>query len=748
VATDGNTITNNSVITAGTNGAGISVGDNNTIANAGSIIVGDGFGSYGIAASFNNTIVNSGSIVIGQGGIGLAADANSALPAAPSITNSGTVTVGDFGIGIIVTDFHNVLNSGRITVGQAGYGIQTGDNNLITNTGTIVVDSLSSGVQFDGINNTLNNSGTIKAINDAYSIDACACTAINNNFNNLSGGTLDGYVNVDGVGNTLTNSGVITVTDPGTALVGYPTFLIANQSLSGAGNNFVQTTSGTLALRMNNTGLIDNLSADAIIAGGTLKVMLQAGQLYQNSTISGTAVGLTVYGAGTLGNTITTRFDAFATSSVFFTATPIYDTGDASAYTSLNLQLDRTPFGSVPGSTPTQQSVGNALEQGYSPSLDPNSTIGQFYANLLAASSLGVLDQLSGAGTSAAQNAAFSSGALFGGAMMQQGLSWLSGSGGGFGTTFGGLPYAAPANRLANHPGADAFAAMQPQPGRWRVWGAGFGATRSIDGQNGSSEDQRINAGGGAFGVDREIARDLLLGFAVGASGSTYSVSGLSTSGRSDAGHVGVYALKTFGASYLAATLYYAHAANKSDRTITGIGATEYAKGSFDSDQLGGRVEFGWRHALKSYTLTPFVAVEPAVLWQQGYSEASTTGTGAPGILGLTYQSNRVTSFPAFLGAQIDGRYALDGGHTVSPFARLSWVHEFETARNIRASFITLPGGSFIAEGARASENALRLEAGATLSLSDKASLFASVNGEWSNTTTSVAGLGGLRLGW
>lgn len=748
---DNNTVVNDGRIIAGDNALGISVNNGNTVTNRGTVTVGDG--STGINACCDNVIVNSGTINAGDtGSFGIYVTDNS------RVTNSGTINVGATSYGIMAVGngapSGAILNTGTINA-LGGFGIGALTNYTVTNSGTINAGADGTGVQVDG-GNTLVNNGTINfsgTLGMGISLNAFADTTVNTVTNNgsilgtgqttaifgdsnnviINNGTVQGAILLTGFNNTLTNRGTLMAAD-----LSLTTF-VGNI----IGGTLINDPSGTIAIRVSPT-LNDFYVADNVaLNGGRLHIVVMPA-LYGTTTVYSTATTgsapINACGCGSL----TGAFGTVTSSSPFFTAT-----ADYSSTVAVDVTLTRLGFGSVPGATPTQQSVGNVLESGYSPSLDPNSTLGQFYANLLTTTSLGILDQLSGAGTAATQNAAFSSGALFGGVMMQQSLSWLSGSSGGFGTTFGGLPYAAPtADRFANRPGADAFAAMQPQPGRWRVWGSGFGATRSVDGQNGSSADQRINAGGGVFGVDREIAPDLLLGFAVGASKSTYSVSGLSTSGRSDAGHVGVYALKTFGATYLAATLNYAHAANKTDRTITGLGATEYAKGSFGSDQLGGRVEFGWRHTLKSYTVTPFLAIEPAVLWQQGYSETSTTGTGAPGILGLTYQSNRVTSFPAFLGVQIDGRYALDGGRTVSPFARVSWVHEFDTSRNIRASFITLPGGSFIAEGARASENALRLEAGATLSLSDKASLFASVNSEWSNTTSSVAGLGGLRLGW
>ena len=52
---------------------------------------------------------------------------------------------------------------------------------------------------------------------------------------------------------------------------------------------------------------------------------------------------------------------------------------------------------------------------------------------------------------------------------------------------------------------------------------------------------------------------------------------------------------------------------------------------------------------------------EGSTLWERGFTESSTTG-GLPGILGLTYQSQTVTSLPTFLGVQFDTRLALANG--------------------------------------------------------------------------------------
>jgi len=248
--------------------------------------------------------------------------------------------------------------------------------------------------------------------------------------------------------------------------------------------------------------------------------------------------------------------------------------------------------------------------------------------------------------------------------------------------------------------------------------------------------------------VDNQIGADLLLGFAAGGSGSTFSVSSLSTSGRVDGGHLGLYAIKSFGAAYMAATLGYARLDNKTDRTITGVGSTENATGSFASDQLSGRLELGWQRKFDGYSITPFVAVAPAALWQHAYSETSTVAGGGTGVLGLNYRSNTVTSLPTFLGAQLDTRYVLAGGQTLSPFARAAWVHEFEPDRQIQASFISAPSAAFTVDGARASPNAVRIDTGAALALNRGASLFANLTGEYSERSRTYAAVGGAKLTW
>ena len=140
--------------------------------------------------------------------------------------------------------------------------------------------------------------------------------------------------------------------------------------------------------------------------------------------------------------------------------------------------------------------------------------------------------------------------------------------------------------------------------------------------------------------------------------------------------------MATWGALYAAGLLSYSRFDNWTTRTIAGIGPTETATGSFASDLLGARLEIGRTYALPGVNITPFAALQGSTLWERGFTESSTTG-GLPGILGLTYQSQTVTSLPTFLGVQFDTRWARANGTVWSPFVRAAWVHEFSPDRSI-----------------------------------------------------------------
>ena len=747
---DNNTVVNNGFMQAGINSTAIFLDSNGAVTNNGTIQLGNSFSTAidvldnvnifnggwivapagsdpvtAIRAEDSNTIQNNGWIVL-PGTHAIAIDVRDSN----QVVNNGTISVGDNGVGIKARDNSpNIMNNGTIIVGSgadAG-GIVLRDSNIAINNGTIITGAGATAVALR-FNNVFTNNGSLQAGALGYAIFPSAGlfqVDVNTITNN---GTIDGRILLPGGTNTVTNSGLLTITNPGTP-VGTLADLFSAFAISG---DYIQTATGTLAIRVtpDNT-VFDRLGVDTATLAGTLRAVVQPG-LYGQTTVY---PGVVTTSCGCVGN-----FDRAVSSSPFFTASTAID------FTDVDLTLTRIAFNAVPNLTPNQLAVANALQGAYSTNLTGSAAT--FFGNLLAATSVNVLDQLSGQGTTAVQTASLNTGALFNTTMQNQAL--LGGSAGGTSITVPSSQYA----ESRRPRGQEAFASLAPtaeppadQAGRWRVWTLGFGASRSVDGTASLGiANQTMRNYGGALGADYRIGSDLLVGFSAGGSEASVSVPTLSTNGQITAGHLGVYGVKTWGPLYGAATVSYARLDNSTTRNIVGIGPSETATGRFAGDQLSGRFELGWKQALATMTLTPFVAIEPAALWAHSYTESSTLAGGGAGILGLHFAAHTTTSLPTFLGMQVDTRAVLSNGTVLTPYARASWIHEFLPDRSVTATFVNVATATFSVDGARAASDAARLDAGTKLAIGSGASLFANLSGEWSGISQSYAAAAGFQL--
>jgi outer membrane autotransporter protein len=441
-----------------------------------------------------------------------------------------------------------------------------------------------------------------------------------------------------------------------------------------------------------------------------------------------------------------TQFATFLTNSPAITANLSYTATDVI----LNLMSGFTGTG---GLTRNQTAVANALDSAFNThGIGLTGLLGLSAGQLPAA-----FDALSGEGTSATQETAFGAGNVFTTLMMDQGAFWRSGaSDDPHGVTYGSLPLnfapekaqPAPFNALPFN-GRPSNAPAPAFEQRWRGWAAGFDSNSSLRGEADSgSATQSRRTGGGAAGIDYQVNPNLLIGAAAGGSSSSFSVPDRATSGNLDGAHLGTYGVARRGSWYAAGTLALSAFDNRISRTIAGVGTSELVTGRFGSDLVSGRFELGWTRRFNGFSVTPFAAVQVSELWQRGYTETGTQLGGAAGVNGLSYAARDVSSLPTFLGAQLDSRVVLANGMVWSPFARLSWVHEFEPTRDITASFIALPGSSFSVDGPRAVSDAARVDLGSKLAISQNAALFGSFDGEFSDRSRSYTGKGGFRTSW
>jgi hypothetical protein len=78
----------------------------------------------------------------------------------------------------------------------------------------------------------------------------------------------------------------------------------------------------------------------------------------------------------------------------------------------------------------------------------------------------------------------------------------------------------------------------------------------------------------------------------------------------------------------------------------------------------------------------------------------------------------------------------------------LAWAHDYDTDRNIGATFQTLPGASFVVNGAAPAPDSALTTASVEMKWLNHWSAGATFEGEFSNVTTSYAGKGVVRYVW
>jgi len=79
---------------------------------------------------------------------------------------------------------------------------------------------------------------------------------------------------------------------------------------------------------------------------------------------------------------------------------------------------------------------------------------------------------------------------------------------------------------------------------------------------------------------------------------------------------------------------------------------------------------------------------------------------------------------------------------------RAAWAHDFNPDRSITPTFQTLPGASFVVNGARHAPDSALVTASAEMKWLNGFSLAGTFEGEFSDVTTSYAGKGVVRYAW
>ena len=700
-AASGTTLTNSGTIRGGAGGAsgpGFTFGG---VGLGGAAIVGAGL-----------TVINSGAIEGGQccGGDGLQANA---------ITFTG-------GINILE------LQAGANMLGNA-VAFSTADTFRLGGTANASLDVFFIGRQYRGFGNfqkTGSSIWTLTGTNNAvmpWAINAGTlavnATMVNSIMTANSGGTLAG---TGTVGTAQINAGGIFA--PGSGAPG--------SSMAVAGTLAFQSAALYLVQINPTTASFANVTGAAALGGATVNASFAAGTYVAKQYTILTAGSVN----GMFGAVVNTNLPAGFTSSLSYDAKDVF----------LNLAIGFAPPGGANGN---QQNVINALTNFF----NANGGIPAVFGSLTPAG----LTQASGETATGSQQTTFDAMTQFLGLLTDP---FIDGRGDSATGGAGATPFAeeddsarayAANGKARSKSERDAYAAIYrkapamavPFVPSWSVWAAAFGGSQTTDGNavlGSNTATGRI--AGSAVGADYRFSPFTIAGFALAGGGTNFSIANALATGRSDLFQAGAFVRHTVGPAYISAALAYGWQDITTDRTVT-IAGVDQLRAKFNANAFSGRVEGGYRLVtpwMSGIGITPYAAGQFTTFDLPAYAEQAIVGANT---FALAYGAKSVTASRSELGIRTDKSFAVqDGIFTLR--GRFAWAHDFNTDRNIAATFQTLPGASFVVNGAAQAHDAALTTASAEMKWRNGFSLAATFEGEFSDVTRSYAGKGVVRYTW
>jgi autotransporter-associated beta strand protein len=647
---------------------------------------------------------------------------------------------------------------GRITAGSIeGNGliyIGGGDTVLGTPANTLVVGTNNLSTEFSGVIADNNPCGCTSGPASLEKVGTGTLTLSGINtytgLTQVSGGTLlvTGSIasspmvivdNILGNGATLGGTGTVGevfLSNGATLAPGLPTALgtlTVNDELLFCNCTFynVKVTSGSSDL----TQVVSTGGPALASLEGTVRVASLDNTYKFNSPYKIlTAAGGFDFGGGA------TRFDSLVTPTGI-NGVLSYTTTD------VNLTL-MSALGQLSGLNINQRNVANALDGAFN-SGGISGALGAIFNGNVPLN----LTQVSGETATGSQQATFDAMNLFLSLMTDPFVTGRSGVGGSTGATpfadeSGANAYAA--NRVGT--AHDAFAKFVTKADvarndlfdpRWSVWGSAYGGGSNTSG-NGmlGSQSATARAFGFAAGADYRISPDTLVGFALAGGGTNFSVAGFGT-GRSDLFQAGAFVRRNFGAAYVTAAAAYGWQDVTTDRTVT-VAGVDRLRAEFNANAWSGRIEGGYRYATPWMGITPYAAGQFTTYSLPAYAEQVLSGAGT---FALNYAAKDVTASRTEFGVRTDKSFAMQNA-ILTLRGRAAWAHDFNTDRNVTALFQTLPGASFVVNGAAQAHDSALVTAAAEMKWLNGFSLSGTFEGQFSSVTNSYAGKGVARYSW
>jgi uncharacterized protein with beta-barrel porin domain len=174
------------------------------------------------------------------------------------------------------------------------------------------------------------------------------------------------------------------------------------------------------------------------------------------------------------------------------------------------------------------------------------------------------------------------------------------------------------------------------------------------------------------------------------------------------------------------------------------VGSADHLHAEFNANAWSGRVEGGYRFVTPWMGVTPYAAGQFTTYSLPAYAEQALVGAGT---FALNYAAKDVTASRTELGLRLDRSYAMQNA-VLTLRGRFAWAHDFNSDRNIQAVFQTLPGASFVVNGAAQAADSALTTVSAEMKWLNGWSAATTFEGEFSGVTQSYAGKGVVRYVW
>jgi subtilase-type serine protease len=603
----------------------------------------------------------------------------------------------------------DIVNNGIIhTTAPNSAGISSGTYGVVTNNGSITATGPgSAAVQMNGLYGTLLNEGSIMAVPGSNALQtgpSAVGTVIVND------GVIDGQIAVTpaGADARFENSGWLGISAPGTGA----THLI--------GGTFVQTSSGTLSLRIA-TGTNDTLRVTgAAILSGTLQLNLLNGfpaNIPKQLTLVTAEGGIT--------GKFTTLQDSF---SPVITPELIYDPNSVLLEFSSNF----TSF----ALTPNQRAAAHLLDR---VAFTPNaSALVSFLFKEPVTALPDDLGKISPDGLTSFYEVPFSN-ANIQKMTLESRLDDIHEGTSGFSSNMKVNNATVNFQDRADADGKSSKAIVEPilqhlPENRWGVWVTGFGDFVDVNG-DGNAQGYNFTTGGVSVGIDYRIGDQL----AIGAIGNYFHAwTSLNPSGHIDvdSGAGGLYATWFNHGIYVNGAIYGGH--NNYDSSRSSLGGL--ASGSTQGSEWSAFIGAGYDLHFGLLTIGPIASLQYTDVGIDSFSEKGS-------LAALDIHSGSAQSLRSDVGFRTFYQWHI-GKIIVEPSLKLVWEHEYKySALPITAGFAGIAGPSATFFGPSEGHDSVVVTAGLSAPITSAISTYVSYDGQLGRENyDSNAVTGGLTI--